>query len=102
MTEKVTKRSLASEDGTTSIAIVTAKARVLPIKAITTPRVELVAALLFVKIITIARLLHVQTEQLALTDFMIVLHWLQKQSTTLKTFVANRVSVIQELLPSTT
>ncbi len=61
------------------------------------------AALLLVKIITpIAGLLHVQTEQLyAWTDSMIVLHWLQKLSTTLKTFVANWVSAIQELLPST-
>ena len=78
------------ENMTTSVSLITSKARVLPVKAITIPRAELTA-----------KLLHISQAQIfAWTDSTIVLCWLQKPSSSLKTFVANRVSSIQELLPS--
>ena len=90
------------ENMTTSVSLITAKARVLPVKAITIPRAELTAAHLLAKLLEhVAKLLHISQAQIfAWTDSTIVLCWLQKPSSSLKTFVANRVSSIQELLPS--
>ena len=90
------------ENMTTSVSLITAKARVLPVKAITIPRAELTAAHLLAKLLEhVAKLLHISQAQIfAWTDSIIVLCWLQKPSSSLKTFVANRVSSIQEILPS--
>ncbi len=89
------------EDGNTNVAIVTAKARVLPLKTLTIPRAELVAASLLTKLLTyVARILDVPNAALyAWTDSAIVLHWLHKPPNSLKVFVRNRVSHIQEHLP---
>ncbi len=91
---------LLHEDSTISVALITAKARVSPVKAVTIPKAELVAAHLLAKLIKhVAHLLKISTDHLfAWTDSMIVLCWLQKPPATLKTFVANRVSDIQEHL----
>jgi len=91
---------LLHEDSTISVALITAKARVSSVKAITIPKAELVATHLLAKLIKhVAYLLQISTNHLfAWTDSMIVRCWLQKPPATLKTFVANRVSDIQEHL----
>ena len=87
------------DDRTTSVALVTAKARVLPIKEIT--GAELVAAhLLSKKLIHIANLLEISMSQIfAWTDSAIVLHWLNTPPHRLQIFVANRIANITERLP---
>jgi len=78
------------------------KARILPVKIVMIPRAKLVVAVILRKYIKhIAKLLKLFTDKLfTLTDFMIVLYWLQKTPSALKTFVGNRESSVQEHLPS--
>jgi len=93
-----------AEDGTTSITLVVAKARVLPVKPITIPRAELLGAHLLAKMLVhTGKLLDIQPSQIfAWTDSEIVLYWIPKHPSQLDRFVANRIHAIQELLQSTT
>ncbi|XP_035207469.1 uncharacterized protein LOC118182259 [Stegodyphus dumicola] len=83
----------------TSVRLVCSKSRVSPLKKTTIPRLELCAAVL------LAKLMHRVKSSLKLeltaihlwTDSMIVLSWINKEPTLLKTFVANRISKIQDL-----
>ncbi len=88
-------------DNTTTVTLVTAKATALPIKHITIPKAELLAALLMVRLLVrTAKLLDVPIASLhAWSDSEIVLHWLSKYIRTLEKFVVNRVDVITETLP---
>ncbi len=86
------------KDTTCSTRIVYAKARVNPIKSQTIPKMELTAAHLLTKAITqVANIYQITTDKIYLwTDSAVVLHWLRKDSDTLKPFVSNRVkSIIQ-------
>ncbi len=89
-------------DRLTTVTLVIAKARVLPLKPITTPKAELLAAHLLAKLIVkTASVLDIPTASLyAWSDSEIVLHWLTKDPSTLERFVANRVHAVSELLPS--
>ncbi len=89
------------EDLHVSVTLVFSKARVAPLKEQTIPRLELCAAHLLAKILsTTADVLRVSPDNVyAWVDSMIALCWIRKSSSTLKTFVANRVSNIQALLP---
>ncbi len=66
-------------DNTITVTLVTAKAKVLPIKPITIPKAELLAAHLMVCLLSkTAKLLHVPGHCLhAWSDSEIVLHWIQ-------------------------
>ncbi len=87
------------EDGTISISMVIAKARVSPLKGLTIPRAELLAAYLMIKLLDYAaQTLHI-TPSTAWTDSAIVLCWMRKMPSSLNAFVANRVMAIQEILP---
>ncbi len=89
-------------DRLTTVTLVIAKARVLPLKPITTPKAELLAAHLLAKLIVkTASVLDIPTASLyAWSDSEIVLHWLTKDPSTLERFVANRVHAVSELLLS--
>ncbi len=89
-------------DTSVSVTLIYSKARMAPPSTTTIPRLELVAAHLLSKLLVyIAGHLEIDMAQVyAWTDSSIVLCWLRKSSSSLKTFVAHRVSVIQQHLPT--
>ncbi len=90
------------EDGTVSITLVTSKSRVAPLKPVTIPRLELVAAHLLSKLLrSVSHDLSIPLSQIyAWSDSRIVLCWLHKNPATLKTFVSHRVASIQQIIPA--
>lgn len=86
------------ETGKCTTTLVCAKTRVAPLKQLTIPRLELCAAHLLVKLMkNISETLTNIDETHYWTDSRIVQHWIKTPPSQLKTFVANRVSSIQEL-----
>ncbi len=89
------------DDSSVTFQLVTSKARVAPVKSVTVPRLELMAAHLLSKLVVIVvkNLKLSLADVYAWTDSSIVLAWLRGSATKLKTFVANRVCTIQEQVP---
>ena len=87
------------QDKSCESSLVISRARVAPLKEVTLPRLELLAALL------VARLIEYVQNALKLgkitshcwTDSTIALSWIRGQPHQWKTFVANRVTEIQQL-----
>lgn len=76
--------------------IIASKSRVAPLKVITIPRLELCAANLLGNLLEVIIPTFSQKLQIyCWSDSQIVLQWLNKSSSTLKTYVANRVANIQ-------
>ncbi|XP_036340244.1 uncharacterized protein LOC118749546 [Rhagoletis pomonella] len=88
-------------DGSATVALISSKTKVAPLKTTTLPRLELCAAHLAAKL---ARsVLHswgdLRYPLYAWTDSTITLAWLQAHPSRWITFVANRVADVQETLP---
>ena len=86
-----------------STHILMAKSRVAPLKKVSLARLELCAALLASQVVTKSvKILSIPNIKcFGWSDSTITLAWINKPSNAWKTFVANRVSQIQEVIPGT-
>lgn len=78
-----------------------AKSRVAPMKQITLPRLELLAAFITAKLLYyVVQALRISVDSVhAWSDSQIALAWIRKPSSCWKVFVANRVQEIQQKVP---
>lgn len=88
--------------GETKVTLICAKTRVVPLKRLTIPRLELSAALLLSRLVShVQRALNFSEISTYLwTDSSVTLTWLSTHPSKWKDFVRNRVTTIQEALPS--
>ena len=83
--------------GQVSSQLVMSKTRVAPIKTVSLPRLELLAAVVNARLLKfVVNTLQIKVDRVVCwTDSMVTLHWIRGQSSSWKPFVANRVSEIQ-------
>lgn len=82
-----------------SVSLITAKAKVTPVKRVTIPRLELTAARLGAKLFQYTRMACRLDKVNAYfwTDSTIAVHWMKRDPSVCKPFVANRVIEIKQL-----
>ena len=86
-------------EGKSEVALMYCKSKVAPIKKVTLPRLELQAAVLAAKMSKFIKeeINLPQIKTYLWTDSTTVLHWIKSTSRQYKTYVANRVQLVQEL-----
>ena len=87
------------EDGTVTCRLVASKSRVAPVQAVSIPRLELMAAVVGLRLAeTVGSVLNIpKHDWLFWSDSEDVLYWIRGRSRKFKPFVANRVGEIQSL-----
>ena len=83
--------------GQASSKLVMSKSRVAPIKEVSLPRLELIAAVVNARLLKfVVDTLQIKMRRVVCwTDSMVTLHWIRRQNSCWKTFVANRALEIQ-------
>ena len=87
------------EDSSVSCCLVASRSRVAPLQAVSIPRLELMAAVVGLKLCgTVGRVLRIENHRWTFwSDSMDVLYWVRGRSRKFKPFVANRIREIQTL-----
>ncbi|XP_076279061.1 uncharacterized protein LOC143208476 [Lasioglossum baleicum] len=88
----------------TSLHLLIAKTKVAPLKPLTIPRLELLAAVIMVRLIEYVQvtLKFINCPVYCWTDSAVALAWIHKHPSRLKTFTAHRVAEIQGRVPNAT
>ncbi|XP_051153383.1 uncharacterized protein LOC127276780 [Leptopilina boulardi] len=93
---------IVDEDGNVKITLIMAKSKVAPLTPVSIPRLELCAVVLLAKIMgyIVSTLNYEDCNLYCHTDSTVVLAWLNKHPSNWRTFVANRVAQVHELVPT--
>ena len=90
---------LRQSDGNSKISFIMGKARVAPLKLVTIPRLELCGAVLAARLheTIFGQMRSKVSKTYFWCDSMTVLRYIRKTTSRFKTYVANRISIIQDL-----
>ena len=89
---------VVSETGVVHCCFMLGKSKLAPMKQLTIPRLELVAAVVAVQLeVTLRKELYMQVDRSVFwSDSMVALQYIKNKTTRFHTFVANRIAMIHE------